>query len=237
MKISSVFSYYGGKSKIVNCYPPAKYLPIIEPFAGAAAYAWRHADCDVWINDIDPRTYSIWRFLISPDALDWIEQYIPVSIEKGTRISDLLPAGAPIGLLALMQAEANRGTQGAKGVHNQVTSIGAACWCRFLPKMREVIPRIAHWRVTNHSYSALPNEKATWFIDPPYSNKAGTRYRQMSVNYELLAGWCRTRLGQVIVCENLGASWLPFEPIKHRQISIKSRYQHANTQEVMWHSE
>jgi len=32
------------------------------------------------------------------------------------------------------------------------------------------------------------------------------------VDYERLASWCRTRKGQTIVCENEGATWLPFEP-------------------------
>ena len=25
--------------------------------------------------------------------------------------------------------------------------------------------------------------------------------------------WCRARQGQVIACENVGATWLPFEPL------------------------
>ena len=29
--------------------------------------------------------------------------------------------------------------------------------------------------------------------------------------------WCRTRQGQVIACENVGATWLPFEPLRDFQ--------------------
>jgi hypothetical protein len=52
---------------------------------------------------------------------------------------------------------------------------------------------------------------ATWFVDPPYA-RAGRHYRFRVGDYQALADWCRTRHGQVIVCEQQGASWLPFRP-------------------------
>ena len=53
---------------------------------------------------------------------------------------------------------------------------------------------------------------ATWFIDPPYQN-AGKHYRfgSSQLDYPALAAWCQTREGQVIVCEQGGATWLPFQ--------------------------
>jgi hypothetical protein len=63
------------------------------------------------------------------------------------------------------------------------------------------------------SYADLPNAECTWFIDPPYVD-AGKNYPcgSKDINYDHLAAWCRSRKGQVIVCENEGATWLPFEP-------------------------
>ena len=234
MRISSIFSFYGGKSKIVNCYHPPKYGKIIEPFAGAAAYAWRWHDREVWINDQDPRIYALWRFLLSPDALAMVREYVPLVVKAGQKIAELLPEDAPEGLRELMRAEANQGTQGATGVHDQITSMGARCW-NILPKMEVVIPAIAHWVVTN-----LPHEKveftdpATWFIDPPYNNAAGRRYRVQVGDYDQLAQYCQSRPGQVIVCENMGATWLPFAPLEHRRVSIRSRYQKADAKEVVF---
>jgi hypothetical protein len=144
----------------------------------------------------------------------------------------------PEGLIELARAEANQGTQGAKGVHDQVTSMGAKCWGRSKRKLLDIIPQLAQWKFTNRSYSQLLLDRpATVFVDPPYSNAAGRRYRVADIDYAALATWCLNLAKdghQVIVCENLGADWLPFTAIEHRRVSIKSRYQNANAKEVMW---
>ena len=60
----------------------------------------------------------------------------------------------------------------------------------------------------------IPNEKATWFIDPPYQF-GGKYYRHngKKIDYEFLGEWCKNRDGQVIVCENHKADWMEFEPL------------------------
>jgi hypothetical protein len=234
----SVFSYYGGKSKIIDAYPAPRHDLIIEPFAGAAAYAFRYREHPVWLNDLDERTAAIWTFLLSPDASEWVEQYWPSTVSVGSRGTDYLPDECPSGLRELFRAEANQGTQGARGVHEQVTGMGVKCWPRTKRKFLEIIPQISHWKFTQRDYRninfyALP---ATWFIDPPYANPAGSRYRTGGLDYAALASWCRDLNGQVMVCENLGADWLPFEPIEHRRVSIRSRYQLADAKEVLWQS-
>jgi hypothetical protein len=82
------------------------------------------------------------------------------------------------------------------------------------------VDSIRHWTIINDNYSSiLPNMNATWFIDPPYQF-AGRCYKYGSklLNYNSLANWCLERKGQTIVCENSGATWLPFVNIG----SIKS---------------
>jgi hypothetical protein len=37
------------------------------------------------------------------------------------------------------------------------------------------------------------------------------------LKYNELAEWCKSRNGQVIVCENTKADWLPFKPMKRLQ--------------------
>lgn len=188
----------------------------------------------MWLNDLDPRTYSIWEFLTSPDAYAIVMDTVPDNVEPGVKISEIIPGSYP-GLVEICRAEANQGTQGAKGVHDQVTSMGAKCW-KVRRKLLEVIPEVRNWRVTNVNYNDLANVNATWFIDPPYSNAAGTRYRMGSdlIDYSQLGWWCLNRRGQVIVCENAGASWLDFQPIEHPRVSIRSRYQKADAREVMY---
>src|SRR5690606_2290087 len=79
------------------------------------------------------------------------------------------------------------------------------------------------------SYEDLQNEEATWFIDPPYQF-GGEHYIESTKNIDFvkLAEWCKERNGQVIVCENTKATWLPFKPMKEMQGS-----QHKTT-EAIW---
>ena len=79
----------------------------------------------------------------------------------------------------------------------------------------------------------IENQEATWFIDPPYNNAAGQRYRTRVSDYSKLGRWCRDRWGQVIVCENYGAEWLPFEPLAPRR-GVISSYQTSRAMEAVY---
>jgi hypothetical protein len=235
-RYTSIFSYYGGKSKLAHLYPKPRYDRICEPFAGAAAYSLRYCEHPVTINDLDPITTAIWSFLLSPTAADMVELYVPTTVPVGAHVStDILPdqmLGS--GLLPLLQAEANRGTQGARGVHDQVTGLAAECWPRLKPRLLYWIPKIAHWHLYSIDYATIraEGEPATWFVDPPYSNTAGGRYRLHSIDYTKLATLCYAWPGQVIVCENSAATWLTdWVPLTTRR-GIKSSYQQSTAVEV-----
>ncbi len=238
MKIKAPISYYGGKSKIAHLYPAPIHNLIVEPFAGSGAYSWLHrrtgdgAPREVWLNDLDPKTYSIWKFLTDPAALEAVETFVPDSVTAGQKVSEIIPSELP-GLVEICRAEANQGTQGARGIHDQITKMGAKCW-KVKRKLREVIPEVANWKITNLDYKDMFNVDATWFVDPPYSNAAGSRYRTSGLDYEALGWWCLGRKGQTIVCENAGATWLDFQPFEHSRVSIRSRYQRADAREVLW---
>lgn len=238
MRIRAPFSFYGGKSKLAHLYPAPIYSHVVEPFAGSAAYSWLHRRMpdgrrrEVWLNDLDPRTYSIWKFLTSDDAYAIVEAYVPQSVEPGMKVSEIIPPEYP-GLVELCRAEANQGTQGAKGVHDQITTMGAKCW-KVRRKLLEVIPEVRGWQITNLSYRDLHNVEATWFVDPPYNNPAGRRYRTADIDYEHLGWWVLNRRGLVLVCENDGAGWGDFKPLDHPRVSIRSRYQKANAREALW---
>ena len=244
MRWRSIFSYYGGKSKIAALYPEPKHDLIIEPFAGAAAYGFRHGRREsgrtVWLNDLDPITGSIWEFLLNPDAAEWIRQSWPANVEAGRLIPDVLPNDSPTGLIELARAEANQGTQGARSVHNVITTMGAKCWPRTKRKLLEIIPQISHWRFTQRDYRQLryPHD-ATWFIDPPYSNPAGDWYRfgTRQMDYTALSEWIKgpSVSGQKIVCENVGADWLDFVELPHkRKVGIIGRYHSGGQREAVW---
>jgi 16S rRNA G966 N2-methylase RsmD len=76
------------------------------------------------------------------------------------------------------------------------------------------LARVRHWEVVEGSYEEAPvGAEACWFIDPPYQY-TGRYYRHSEIDYAHLAMWVRGLRGQVIVCENEGADWLPFRPFR-----------------------
>lgn len=243
-RLKSAFSFYGGKGRIAHRYPAPRHRMIIEPFAGAAGYSMYWAEPDrrlrgggpghqVTLSDIDPITVGMWQWLKSREALEYIPR-VPETITAGTLISERF-VGWPAPMIHLLQAEANQGTQGARGVHDQVTTMGAKCWPRVRRKLEWARSKCVYWTILQEPYYALPNVEATWFIDPPYQGDAGRRYRcgSQNIDFAHLAQWALARRGQVIVAEGAGASWLPFRPLMDRA-GIKSRYQVSSRKELMW---
>src|SRR6185436_10913618 len=82
-------------------------------------------------------------------------------------------------------------------------------------KMKNIanqLHKIKHWEFLHGSYEEIPNQRATWFIDPPYEF-GGHAYVESDINFVVLAEWSRNRDGQVIVCENTKAAWMDFKPM------------------------
>jgi len=76
-------------------------------------------------------------------------------------------------------------------------------------------------------------EPAHWHIDPPYNNNAGSRYPSPPLTYSSLGAWCRGLPGEVDVCENVGADWLPFEPL-YEVVTSRGRRSGAVSKEAVW---
>lgn len=101
-----------------------------------------------------------------------------------------------------------------------------------LKRISAEIWKIKHWQFIHGSYEGIPNEPATWFIDPPYQT-GGHAYRESNKNIDFpkLGEWCKERQGQVIVCEGGEARWLPFIPLTTQNVMRGER------QEVFWTNE
>jgi len=56
------------------------------------------------------------------------------------------------------------------------------------------------------------------------------RYGSDKIDYAKLATWCRARPGEVVVCENEGAKWLPFKPLAN----VKTTRADSRSREVLW---
>ena len=218
-----MFSYYGSKSKVVNYYPPPKFNKIIEPFAGSARYSLKYWQNDITIVDKYDVIVKIWKYLQQSEKTDIIDLHEPKLGETITMeqykcegafllMSYVIKSGTATPAYTVCK---NRGEDG------QISNIKKT--------IANQLFKIKHWKIIHGSYEDLENEEATWFIDPPYQF-GGEYYKESTKNidFKKLAEWCKTRNGQVIVCENTKATWLPFKPMKEM---YGSRYK---TTEAIW---
>ena len=226
------FTFYGGKWRAAPRYPSPTHRTIIEPFSGAAGYAVRHYEHDVILVEKDPEIAALWRYLIAADRAE-IEA-LPM-IEMDQSVNDLAVSPAARTLIGFWL---NKGTASACKTPGAWMREGLRPKSFWGPEIRARIAgqvdRISHWRVIEGSYENAPDIEATWFIDPPYAS-AGKLYRHNSKNIDFaaLGKWCQERRGQIMVCENDGADWLPFEPF----IEIKStegKHGKAKSREALW---
>ena len=231
-KLWPFFCFYGGKWRAAPRYPKPLHKTIVGSFAGAAGYETRYADHDVILVETDPVIAALWRWLIATTPSDILS--LPAEIPDGTIVTTLdIPKEAQ----ALIGFWCNKGTS--------APSLQPSKWMRdrWRPKsfwgieIRERIAKqvqaIKHWQLIEGDYTNAPNIVATWFIDPPYSGAAGRLYKYNKIDYTALGAWCRTREGQVMVCENVGATWLPFKPY----ITIKGlegAHGKKQSQEAIW---
>lgn len=231
------FTYFGGKWRAAPHYPKPAHDTIIEPFAGAAGYALRYPDRNVILNDLDPVIAGTWDYIIRAPEAEIMA--LPLWDDTWATTDDLpLPQEARWLIGWWMNKGAARPCKTPSKWVRDMADPGENAWG---PGVRDRIARqqarIRHWIVTNRDYSALPNMKATWLTDPPYAD-AGRAYKHGSkgLDFTALADWCLTRNGQMIVCENAGASWLPFEDFR----SIKGTagaHRSGVSKEVIWTNE
>ena len=224
------FSYYGSKFRGYKHYPHPHHDVIIEPFAGAAAYACQLSGCRrVVLVEKNPVIAGIWKYL---KKVTWQEILSLPDLEEDQQVSDLK---------VCQEAKWLIGYWVNKGCSKPAQT--ASKWMRderyssqfWGPRKRKVIanqiPFIRNWKIIEGDYTLAPDIKATWFVDPPYIDK-GYAYacNGDDIDYAHLGEWCRTRKGQVIVCEQEGAEWLPFEKLK----TLKANHATGVTKEVIW---
>lgn len=216
-----MFYYYGRKKRIAGLYSPPAFDTIVEPFAGSAAYSLHgeHWKKQVILCDTNPTVIGIWNYLKDASIKDI--QSLP-RLEAGEKTTD--------------HKQLSDVEKDLIGLHinpgSSVPKVTASKFSRWEPGKRYILEnlyKIKHWEIIFGSYAGLSNQGATWFIDPPYK-KAGTYYAGgNALDFNYLASWCRSRDGQVIVCEADGATWLPFEFL----ISTKNAGKHR-CKEVVW---
>ena len=97
------------------------------------------------------------------------------------------------------------------------------------PAWLDLRPELQSHAQALRALEALRDTPSVLSSRAPYVDK-GRYYRIRSVDYDRLGAWCRRLPGQTIVCEQAGATWLPFRPLA----TIKST--RGTSEEVVWTS-
>lgn len=227
------FTYFGGKWRIAPRYPAPDHQTLVEPFAGSAGYALRYPHLDVRLVDANEAVAGTWEYIIrAPES-----EILALPTYDGTweTVDDLtyLPQEARW----LIGWWLNKGTAApakrpSSWMRKNADNLGENHWG---PGARARVARqqqyVRHWTMTHGDYKEIDNIKATWFIDPPY--QVAGKYPTRDVDFSHLGEWSRSRQGQVLVCENVGADWLPFEEFVMAK-GTHARYRSGKSAEALW---
>ena len=230
MKLEAFIRYFGAKKEGAKYYPFPRHKTLIEPFAGSAGYSVTHPNRKVKLYDISEYVVGVWDYLIRASPRDVLGLPTMAAYETLTPEGDLQLSKAAISLSQeekwflgfwFTTASANckpaeRPTGWARKNQNNRRGRKETCWDeRMRLKISKQVEYIKHWTIEQKSYKDIDYDgPATWFIDPPYQ-KSGKRYPgYKELDFAHLSSWCKSRAGQVIVCEERGADWLPFKPVR-----------------------
>lgn len=226
------FSYYGAKYTVAKYLGPPRHHLVVEPFAGSAAYSTRWEVPRALLYDVSEDIVALWDWLIHGSARDVAA--IPDTFESMDDVMSL-PRGPQI-LVRFWVAKGRAKATGSLSPwyfqHRNDTDCkvwGPAVKARII----EQKPLIRGWRVEQRSYANVPDVEAHWHVDPPYQGAPGRCYPHADVDFVHLAQWCRERCGTVDVCENVGADWLPFEPLC-TVVSSRGRRDGHRSAEAVW---
>lgn len=235
MKLSPFFTYFGGKYRSATRYPPPLCGAIIEPFAGSAGYAIRYPRSQVTLYEKSEAIAAVWAYLIRATRSEILG--LPL-LDVGQSVDTLdVPQEARwlIGLWVNAGSGAPKKTLTAWAKrdpeHHRMCVWGSHVRARIAGQ----VDAIRHWRVMHGDYTLAPDDVATWFIDPPYQGM-GKHYPcgADDIDFPALAEWCRSRRGQVIVCEQAGASWLPFRDFGAFKSNNANRQGRTRSAEALW---
>lgn len=225
--------YYGGKYRAAPRYPTPLHDTIIEPFAGAAGYSLRYPERRVILVEKYAVVAEMWRYLIRVPSAEIR------AIPTGVTHIDELPSWVPSPARHLIGWWFNSATvvpcKQLSAGRRKLAAMGRKFegWTEATrERIASQVSQIRHWQIIEGDYTIAPDIEATWFVDPPYNNRAGSYYVENDVDYETLGAWCRSRQGQVMVCENEGATWLPFKPFAVLKAGVNGR----GSREVLWTS-
>jgi site-specific DNA-adenine methylase len=246
-----MFRYLGAKWRLAKFYGAPRSPVVVEPFAGSAAYSLYWNVKKAILYDLNEKVCGAWDFLIHATEKDI--RSIPVDFESFDELKIPQEAKWFVGFWCDMSkgkpAECWPNWVNEKKGYYQ--GLGVLWSAKARERVARQVRGVKDWEIHCADYRTAPNIKAQWFVDPPYAyspNEAdpenkfriSNQYGEHAIDYKELAKFCRSRKGHAVVCERLGAEWLPFE--QFRQGKVVHRPKQFNqpalprAKEVVWYS-
>lgn len=211
------FKHFGSKWTLSKYYPQPLFDTIIETHAGSAGYACLHSEGRaVVLSEVDPETARTWQWLIERANLGGLPENMPFDLTVGDDLREAVGAAFGMGAADFVRRWQRVGRTTCWTVSKWGTGSHPGMWTpQTWERINVQLPAIRDWLVFPGSYRDLPDiHDATYFVDPLYKGFPKVYPNCPPEDYEFLAQWCLTRRGQVIVCEQEGADWLPFHELK-----------------------
>lgn len=235
------FKHFGSKWNLSARLPPPKHSRIVELFAGGAGYSCRHWKRDVLLVDIDPDTVAIWHYLQRATRGDIMA--LPGTLPT-TDIRELGLAREEVLLIQRWLTPSGSITNWRlpPSVQKNRPLHPSSYWgVSVRDRLSQQVELIRHWRVVLGSWEQyIDSGPATWVVDPPYktqTNNSAYGAGRAPVDFDALGAACRALSGQVLVHEQEGASWLPFEPWVVANTGRTSPGSRGKRQEYLWVNE
>ena len=244
------YKRYGSKWQMAKYIGPPRRDLVVEPFAGSAGYSLYWNCRNVRLYDIDNDIIDLWIYLINCTVADitklpdWINSPDDVLSLEVRAEQNLIQRWLSFGTRTPIKPDSSLKVYSEFVAHyrdgkpTQWNSGHAASeTAMWSPAVKDRIinqkPLIADWEVTLvDDYSEIPNEVAHYHIDPPYQSQMKVYSKEHYIDYTELAEWCQSRNGSVDVCEQSGADWLPFRPLKRNINLRRNKYT-----EMIWRNE
>lgn len=234
-KLRPFFSYFGSKFRLAKLYGEPRHDIIVEPFAGSAGYALNWYWKPVLLIERDARIAALWRYLlrVKPDEL----LHLP-DLEPDQTVDTLAVIPEVRTLIGLWLRSGTSTPSSKPSAWMTDGTRTSSFWGSSLRwRLAGQVESIRHWNIIEADHTNAPDIEATWFVDAPYQRpRRGYRHGADRIDFDRLRAWVLARSGQIVVCENGTADWLPFRSLT-RVRSMPGRIGVKYSDELIWTNE
>jgi len=184
----------------------------------------------VILCEIDPIVCAVWQYLVHVKPKEILA--IP-DVDPGGCVDDLHACQEAKWLVGfwLNRATASPRKRPSKWMRDHIRP-GSFWGDRVRQTIARQVEGIRHWKIFNRHLHRMSEASLGDVVrrSSIRGRRQALSVRVEQIDYGTLALWCKSRPGQVIVCENEGATWLPFRELA----DVKTTRAKRRSKEVIW---